>query len=189
LIERLLEDESATVRTFILQQAIHDFPLLNRSTLEALLSDEDEDIQAAAFGLASQVDYSWTLEHLSEESGLQLVYEAFFKWVLWKTGYERHETAERMAAGLGMAWMFYEKLVAISKQVPEVDIFERVEWLRRMVVLDSMEAALEERKDALISRLRELEKEPGLDFLTEIFVGWASGFPNSKEIVFWLSKQ
>jgi hypothetical protein len=28
-----------------------------------------------------------------------------------------------------------------------------------------------------------------LDFLTEIYVGWASVFPNSKEIVFELGKR
>ena len=189
LIERLLQDESAIVRTFIFQQAIHDFPLLNRPALEKLLTDDDEDIRAAAFGLASQVDYRWTLQQLSIESGLQLVYEAFFKWVLWKTGYERFESAERMAAGLGMAWMFYQRLYNISTQVPEVDIFERAGWLKRKVVVDSSEAALDERKAALVSRLRELEKEPGLDFLTEIFVGWASGFPNSQEIIFELGKR
>jgi hypothetical protein len=94
-----------------------------------------------------------------------------------------------MAAGLGMAWMFYEKLVAISKQIPEVEIFGRADWLRRMVVPDSSEVDLEERKAALVSRLRELEKEPGLDFLSEVFIGWASGFPNSKEIVFELGKR
>lgn len=189
LIERLLHDESATVRTFILQQAIHEFPLLTCSTLEALLADENEDIQAAAFGLVSQVDYGWTLQKLTTESGLQLVYKSFFKWVLWKTGYERYETAKRMAEGLGMAWMFHQQLSDISKQIPDVEIFARANWFRRMVVTDKNHPTLEERKDALVSRLRELEKEPGLDFLSEIFVGWASCFPDSKEIVFDLSKR
>ena len=57
------------------------------------------------------------------------------------------------------------------------------------MVVDSREVNLEERKEALVARLKELEKEPGLEFLTEIFVGWASGFPNSKEIVFELGKR
>jgi hypothetical protein len=106
--------------------------------------------------------------------------------VLWKTSYERYETAERMAEWLGMAWMFYQKLVDISKQIPDLDILGRADWLRRMVVPDSRNVDLEERKEVLVSRLRELEKKPGLEFLTENFVGWASGFPNSKEIVFEL---
>lgn len=48
---------------------------------------------------------------------------------------------------------------------------------------------MEERKDGLVSRLRELDKETGLDFLSETFVSWASGFPKVKEIVFELGKR
>jgi hypothetical protein len=189
LIERLLWDESGIVRSYILREDIRRFPLLNRPTLEVLLSDNEDEIRAATFGLISQFDYGWTLQPLFVESGLNLVYEAFFSWVLWITGYERYETDERIAEGLGMAWMFYEELPAISKQDPKVDIFARADGFRRTVVPDSREADMDKRKEALVSMLRELEKEPGLGFLIEIFVGWASGFPNSKEIIFELGKR
>jgi hypothetical protein len=43
-----------------------------------LLSDKNENIRTAAFGLATQVDYGWTLQDLPMESSLQLVYKAFF---------------------------------------------------------------------------------------------------------------
>jgi hypothetical protein len=188
MVDRLFTDEAPLVRKLILLNAINDFPGLDRDHIEQLLVDKDDEIQAIAFDLVSQYDYGWVSEDLPVKAGIEIAKETFFDWLLWETGYRENPTTEAREKGYGITSEFSRRLAAITHKLPDNDAVSRSHWVIRMKKSDRQQVEVIRRKNALLSRMEELNQDQAIDFLTEIFVGWACRQENGSEIVMELGR-